>query len=264
MPRPDPSGTGGSGAGGPPAGRHGPLTVLRRAGVLAGFFLGAVIAVGSVVAVVFFAPIFAPVPIRWRSMLLFLPVPAFFLGGWIAGIATRRGWRAALAFGAGGLVPGYLIPTCLVGSQGASNPLDVFLSTVGIPAASYAIMGVAGGSSLGRSWRGPLWVGLGLALGALLGPGLHRIAAGMADAPVIPATWLALSMPWWIGALATALLLGAPAGLGLPPPSPVPYGTRRNRKNRVVPSAATSTGEAPPLGTGDQAAGASDSADSRT
>lgn len=166
------------------------------------FLFGALLAAGSMVMVFFFSTaLLNALPMRLQVYSLWLPMPFFFLAGVLAGWGCRGGWKGITTFGLSALLPGFLVPTATMGTQGAVRPIDLLSLTVGVPAATYLITGALGGFASFRSWRGALAVGVGFAVGAMLGPGVAWIARPFTEAVRLPVSLMVWALPWLGGSL---------------------------------------------------------------
>lgn len=195
--------------------------------IILAFTLGGAIAVAPLVVFIFFNDVFNQVtsllPIRFRGYALFLPMPAFFIGGFIGGMSTRSGIRGALAFGVAFLVPGFYILNALVGTQGARGIYDVLWLTVILPSVCYCFAGAFGAGFLGCGIKGVLRISAGFAVGAFLGSAFAWItdvwlAAHLGRIARIAAASLGLVFPWCLGGLTVATVLATRARGDTPTP----------------------------------------------
>ena len=105
------------------------------------------------------------------------------------------------AFGLASLLPGFWIPTAMMGTQGAHRTVDLFLLTTGVPAATYLIVGMIGGYVSFRSFRAAISVAAGFAIGAIIGPVMAWLLRPMTSEVRLPLSLGVWIMPWVGGAL---------------------------------------------------------------
>lgn len=191
--------------------------------IILAFTLGGTIAVAPVVVFIFFNDVFNHVisllPSRVRGYALFLPIPAFFIGGAIGGISTRSGIQGALVFGLAFLVPGFYILNAIVGTQGARGSYDVIWLMVILPSACYCFAGAFGACFLTCGINGVVRVSSGFALGAFLGSALlwltdQWLVAELGTFVRIAVAILGLVFPWCCGGLAVAAVLATAGARG--------------------------------------------------
>lgn len=166
------------------------------------FLFGALLASGAMAAVFFFSTeLVNRLPMRVQPYALWLPMPFFFLAGALAGWGCRGGWIGVNTFGLSALLPGFWVPTAMMGTQGASRAIDVWMLTAGVPTAAYFVAGCLGAGASFRSWRGAFAVGLGFAAGAILGPVVAWIARPSAESFRLPLSMLVWALPWLCASL---------------------------------------------------------------
>lgn len=165
------------------------------------FLVGALWVAGSMEVTFFHSAIFRELPLGLRIYSLWFPMPFFGLAGLLAGLACGGRWISGAAFGMAALLPGFLVPTATMGTQGAAGPAGLLFLTVGVPAVTYFIAGAVGGFASFRTWRGGLAVGLGFAAGAMLGPGIAWMAQQLTETSRLPVSWLVWALPWLTGSL---------------------------------------------------------------
>lgn len=166
------------------------------------FLWGALLASGSMATVFFFSAAFIhALPMKVQVYALWLPMPFFLLAGVLAGWGCCGGRMGIATFGLSALLPGFYVPTAMMGTQGAARPIDLLVLNVGVPSATYLITGCLGGFASFRSWRGAMAVGIGFATGAMLGPGVAWIARPWTEAVRLPVSMLVWGLPWMGGSL---------------------------------------------------------------
>lgn len=166
------------------------------------FFSGALLASGSMAIVFFFSATFIhALPMKVQAYALWLPVPFFFIAGVLVGWGCSGGWIGIATFALSTLLPGFYVPTAMMGTQGAAGDIDLLVLTVGVPSATYLITGCLGGFASFRTLRGALAVGLGFAAGAMLGPGIAWIARPWTETVRLPLSMAVWGLPWIGGSL---------------------------------------------------------------
>jgi len=150
------------------------------------FLSAGLLAASSMALVFFFGNWFDELPLRVRIYSLWSPMPMFLLAGSLAGWGCGRGWRSITSFGLASLLPGFWIPTAMMGTQGAHLTIDLFLLTTGIPTATYLFVGMIGGYVSFRSLRAAISVAAGFAIGAILGPVLAWLLRPMTSDVRLP------------------------------------------------------------------------------
>lgn len=165
------------------------------------FLVGALWVAGSMEVTFFHSAIFREPPPGLRIDSLWFPMPFFGLAGLLAGLGCGGRWIGGAAFGVAALMPGSLVPTATMGTQGAAGPAGLLFLTVGVPTVTYLIAGAVGGFASFRSWRGGLAVGLGFSAGTMLGPGIGRIAQQLTETSRLPVSWVVWALPWLTGSL---------------------------------------------------------------
>ena len=164
------------------------------------FLSAGLLAASSMALVFFFGNWFDGLPLRVRIYSLWSPMPMFLLAGSLAGWGCGRGWRSITSFGLASLLPGFWIPTAMMGPQGAHQTIDLFLLTTGIPTATYLFVGMIGGYVSFRSLRAAISVAAGFAIGAILGPVLAWLLRPMTSDVRLPLSLGGWILPWLGGA----------------------------------------------------------------
>lgn len=164
------------------------------------FLSAGLLAAGSMVMVFFFGDWFHVLPPRVRIYSLWSPMPMFLVAGSLAGWGCGRGWKSITAFGLASLLPGFWIPTAMMGTQGAHRTMDLFFLTTGIPTATYLVVGSIGGYVSFRSFRAAVLVAAGFAIGAILGPVMAWLLRPMTSDVRLPLSMGVWILPWLGGA----------------------------------------------------------------
>ena len=165
------------------------------------FVAGGLLVAGSLEVTFFHNSMLKVLPLSLRVYSLWFPAPFFVLAGVLSGLGCGGRWTSIAVFGVAALLPGFYVPTAMMGSQGAAGTVGLLVLTVGVPAVTYFVAGVVGGFASFRSWRSGLAVGVGFGAGAMLGPAIAWMAQQLTETARFPVSWVFWGLPWLTGSL---------------------------------------------------------------